>query len=90
MCSASFTATIRTMTTPAERASAVAFAWKNCALESLTPNETTANAARSYEHGSVGLEELLAAGDAGQDRGQHRRAYGTAHRQRLVSERGLG
>ncbi|WP_436406418.1 Fic/DOC family protein [Bifidobacterium crudilactis] len=66
MCSASFTATIRTMTTPAERASAVAFAWKNCALESLTPNETTANAARSYEHGSVGLEELLATGDAGQ------------------------
>ncbi|MCH4160512.1 Fic family protein [Bifidobacterium sp.] len=48
------------MTTPAERASAVAFAWKNCALESLIPNKETYSAAQSYERGLLSADELMA------------------------------
>jgi cell filamentation protein len=61
-----FAATIEIMTTPAERASAVAFAWKNCALESLTPTQATYVAAQSFEHGRTALAGLLEIAEQGQ------------------------
>ncbi|MEK0263800.1 Fic/DOC family protein [Bifidobacterium mongoliense] len=49
--------------TPAERASAVAFALKNCALGNLSPDEATLQAARLYEHeGGDPARLLMAAG----------------------------
>ncbi len=67
--------------TPAERASAVAFALKNCALEAMTPGEATMRAAAAYERGLKPVTHLIdvadeqtamrlraAAGPAGKDR----------------------
>ena len=49
--------------TPAERASAVAFALKNCALEAMTPGEATMRAAASYEHGLEAVTHLIDVAD---------------------------
>lgn len=45
--------------TPAERASAVAFALKNCALEAMTPNDATIRAANDYEHGDKDVRHVV-------------------------------
>lgn len=49
--------------TPAERASAVAFALKNCALEAMTPGEATMRAAASYERGLEAVTHLIDVAD---------------------------
>ena len=49
--------------TPAERASAVAFALKNCALEAMRPGEATMRAAADYEHGNISVLELINTAD---------------------------
>ncbi len=45
--------------TPAERASAVAFALKNCALEAMTPGDATMRAAAGYERGDNDVSALI-------------------------------
>lgn len=50
--------------TPAERASAVAFALKNCALEAMTPGEATMLAATRYEHGDIDVAALIEEADS--------------------------
>ena len=52
--------------TPAERASAVAFALKNCALDSMTPSDATMRVAARYEYGDIDVSRLL--DDADDDR----------------------
>lgn len=64
MCLPLFAATIGTMTTPAERASAVAFAQQSCALESLTPSSAVIAAAGRYERGDLSTDRLLSEGSA--------------------------
>ena len=49
--------------TPAERASAVAFALKNCALETMTPGEATMRAAAAYERGLKPVTHLIDVAD---------------------------
>ena len=49
--------------TPAERASAVAFALKNCALEAMTPGEATMRAAAAYERGLKPVTHLIDVAD---------------------------
>ncbi|WP_101622414.1 Fic/DOC family protein [Bifidobacterium parmae] len=49
--------------TPAERASAVAFALKNCALDSMTPGDATMRAAADYEAGRIDVGALIDAAD---------------------------
>ena len=49
--------------TPAERASAVAFALKNCALEAMTPGPATMQAAADYERGSIDVLRLIEIAD---------------------------
>ncbi len=49
--------------TPAERASAVAFALKNCALEAMTPGEATMRAAAAYEQGTQDVSHLIDVAD---------------------------
>lgn len=49
--------------TPAERASAVAFALKNCALENMTPGPETMRAAVAYERGAIDISRLMAIAD---------------------------
>lgn len=49
--------------TPAERASAVAFALKNCALESMVPGEATMLAAAGYERGEHDVARLIDVAD---------------------------
>ena len=49
--------------TPAERASAVAFALKNCALEAMTPGDATMRAAAGYEQGDNDVSALIDAAD---------------------------
>ncbi|MCI1831491.1 MAG: Fic family protein [Bifidobacterium sp.] len=51
--------------TPAERASAVAFAIQNCALEALVPDESGMRASSQYAHGSIGIDEVLDATRSG-------------------------
>ncbi|MBT1182228.1 Fic family protein [Bifidobacterium sp. CP2] len=50
--------------TPAERASAVAFALKNCALEAMEPGPATMRAAAGYEDGRIDVGALIDAADA--------------------------
>ena len=50
--------------TPAERASAVAFALKNCALEAMAPGDATMRALGAYERGEMDVAALLDAADA--------------------------
>lgn len=50
--------------TPAERASAVAFALKNCALEAMAPGDATLRALRDYERGDLDVSGLIDAADA--------------------------
>ncbi|PWG64781.1 cell filamentation protein Fic [Bifidobacterium callitrichidarum] len=49
--------------TPAERASAVAFALKNCALEAMMPGEATLRAAVAYEQGIEDVSHLIDVAD---------------------------
>ncbi|QOL33025.1 Fic family protein [Bifidobacterium eulemuris] len=49
--------------TPAERASAVAFALKNCALEAMTPGDATMRAAADYERGDIDVARLIEIAD---------------------------
>ena len=49
--------------TPAERASAVAFALKNCALEAMTPGDATMRAAAGYERGDNDVSALIDTAD---------------------------
>ena len=49
--------------TPAERASAVAFALKNCALEAMTPGEATMRAAADYRAGHIDVAALIDVAD---------------------------
>jgi cell filamentation protein len=49
--------------TPAERASAVAFALKNCALEAMMPGEATMRAAASYQQGNDDVSHLIDVAD---------------------------
>lgn len=49
--------------TPAERASAVAFALKNCALEAMTPGVATMRAAADYEAGRIDVARLIDVAD---------------------------
>ncbi|MBW3078837.1 Fic family protein [Bifidobacterium simiiventris] len=50
--------------TPAERASAVAFALKNCALEAMRPGDATMHALGRYERGDIDVSALIDAADA--------------------------
>lgn len=49
--------------TPAERASAVAFALKNCALEAMTPDQVTLRAATDYQAGRIDVAALIDVAD---------------------------
>ena len=49
--------------TPAERASAVAFALKNCALEAMAPGDATMRAAADYEAGRIDVAGLIDVAD---------------------------
>ncbi|NEG54451.1 Fic/DOC family protein [Bifidobacterium platyrrhinorum] len=49
--------------TPAERAGAVAFALRNCALESMTPGDATMRAAADYEAGRIDVAGLIDVAD---------------------------
>lgn len=60
--------------TPAERASAVAFALKNCALEAMTPGDATMRAAAGYEQGDNDVSALIDAADRGDLRDRQRQA----------------
>lgn len=67
--------------TPAERASAVAFALKNCALENMTPGPETLRAAVAYERGAIGMGRLTAIAD-----GESASSNGRDHRAGDVSK----
>lgn len=69
--------------TPAERASAVAFALKNCALEAMTPGEATRRAAADYEAGHIDVARLIDVAD-----GDQLPASGVFARNVLIAERG--
>lgn len=45
--------------TPAERASAVAFTYKNCELSGLRPSEAMVAATNLYQRGDLGVDDLL-------------------------------
>ncbi|MFT8593233.1 MAG: Fic family protein [Bifidobacterium sp.] len=47
-----------TMTTDAERASAVAFARQNCALENMTPSDEALSLARRHMDGEISAQDL--------------------------------
>jgi len=49
--------------TPAERASAVAFALRNCALDAMAPGRVASRSAVEYEHGLLGPSRLVASAD---------------------------
>lgn len=70
--------------TPAERAVAVAFARKNCALEAMTPNDATKRAADGYALGSSDVRQLIEIAD----RDPHDAASGVFVRTVLLAERG--
>ncbi|WEV69853.1 Fic family protein [Bifidobacterium sp. ESL0775] len=46
--------------TPAERASAVAFSYKNCELSGITPSDAMVEAANGYQRGTLGLADFVA------------------------------
>ncbi|MBT1172146.1 Fic family protein [Bifidobacterium sp. MA2] len=69
--------------TPAERASAVAFALKNCALEAMTPGDATMRAAADYEAGHIDVARLIDVAD-----GEGAPASGVFARTVLLAERG--
>lgn len=66
--------------TPAERASAVAFALKNCALEAMTPSNATMRAAEAYERGDIDVSNLI-------DQADNDPASGVFARTVLLAER---
>lgn len=45
--------------TPAERASAVAFSYKNCELSAITPSEAMVAAANGYQRGTINLSNFV-------------------------------
>lgn len=45
--------------TPAERASAVAFSYKNCELSSIVPSDAMVAAANSYQRGTIDLSDFV-------------------------------
>ncbi|MDF7664781.1 Fic family protein [Bifidobacterium sp. ESL0745] len=45
--------------TPAERASAVAFSYKNCELSTITPSDAMIAAANGYQRGTIGLSDFV-------------------------------
>lgn len=67
--------------TPAERASAVAFALKNCALEAMAPSEATMRAAAEYERNVIDVSQLI-------DRANEDAASEIFARTVLLAERG--
>ena len=70
--------------TPAERASAVAFALKNCALEAMAPGEATMRAAVAYERGQEAVTHLIDVADE-QTAMRVRAAAGAADKNRLAA-----
>ncbi|MBM6699499.1 Fic family protein [Bifidobacterium pullorum subsp. saeculare] len=63
--------------TPAERASAVAFALRNCALEAMEPGDATMRAAARYQHGDIDVDGLIDAADQSTDAMRKRLADGS-------------
>lgn len=45
--------------TPAERASAVAFSYKNCELSAIVPSDAMVAAANGYQRGTLGLSDFV-------------------------------
>ncbi|WEV63518.1 Fic family protein [Bifidobacterium sp. ESL0732] len=45
--------------TPAERASAVAFSYKNCELSAIVPSDAMVEAANGYQRGTLGLSDFV-------------------------------
>lgn len=45
--------------TPAERASAVAFSYKNCELSAIVPSDAMVEAANGYQRGTIGLVNFV-------------------------------
>ncbi|RSX55762.1 toxin-antitoxin system, toxin component, Fic family [Bifidobacterium dolichotidis] len=61
--------------TPAERASVVAFALKNCAIEAMTPSEPMLAGLQSYEDGDLSARQLVQFADE----------YGASHRDAVLA-----